>query len=194
MKPVTPKNNDAPPTNGRPTGKWASFLNDKPFLLSFIIASFFLLLTYAFFSPHFQFADDIMMLLLSKGVGMVQAPSVFNQRENILLCNLLKELYIHFPQVQWYSLLLVSTQFLSLWAMLAAFQWGAHRGFRTLLFLFASAGIWVYCFDSTTSFPIMKPTPRTSPMLFDLDAVLSNSSFVFLPSLVTRSRILFSLM
>src|SRR5213593_2488434 len=34
-------------------------------------------------------------------------------------------------------------------------------------------------FDSTTSLPIMKPTPRTSPTFLDSSEILSNSTFVF---------------
>jgi MFS family permease len=138
-------------TRGDSRAAWRKtfrFFDEKPFFSSFLIAAVCLLLIYAFFSPHYQYSDDIQMLLLFKGVGMVQAPSALNQRENILLCTLVKDLYIHFPRIQWYSLMLVSTQFLSLWAMLAAFQWGSHRRFRTLLFLFAWAGIGAYFFTN----------------------------------------------
>ncbi len=140
-----------PPTPQTPTTllqKTAHFFCDKPFLSSFLIATGFLLLVYAFFRPHFQYADDIQVLLLLKGVGLVQSPSALNQRENILLCTLLKDLYKAFPGFQWYSALLVLTQFLAFWAMLATLQWGPHRGFRTLLFLFASAGLAAYFFGN----------------------------------------------
>ncbi len=125
-----------------------TFFVDKPFISSFLLATGFILLTYLFFSPHFQYNDDVQVLLLLKGVGLDQAPSALNARENILLCSLLKDLYLFFPEVQWYSCLLVSAQFLSLWAILAAFQWGAYRGFRSLLFLFGFAGVGVYFFTN----------------------------------------------
>ncbi len=147
LRPTAAKNHDVPRPPGR--AAWRTvflFFDGRPFLSSFLLAAGFLLATYAFFTPHFQYSDDVQMLLLFKGVAMAQAPSALNQRENILLCTLIRELYIHFPRVQWYSLMLVLTQFLSLWALLAAFQWGAHRGFRTVLFLFASAGIESYFF------------------------------------------------
>lgn len=124
------------------------FFADKPFIFSFFAALAFLLLTFLFFSPHFQYNDDVQVLLLLKGVGLDQAPSALNARENILLCTLVKDLYLHFPRVQWYSCLLVFAQFLSLWATLAALQWGAYRGFRSLLFFFGFAGIGVYFFTN----------------------------------------------
>lgn len=124
------------------------YFSDKPFFTSFLITLGLVLLIYAFFRPHFQYADDVQVLLLLKGVGLTQAPSALNQRENILLCSLLKTLYKLFPGFQWYSGLLVLTQFLSFWALLTAFQWGGHKGFRTLLFLFASAGLGAYFFSN----------------------------------------------
>ena len=106
--------------NGSIFYKLTSGFSNKPFLSSFLIAFSFLLLVYAFFRPHYQYADDVQILLLLKGVGLVQAPSALNERENILICTLLKDLYTTFPGFQWYSALLVLTQFLSFWAMLAA--------------------------------------------------------------------------
>jgi len=124
------------------------FFNDKPFLFSFLVALGFLSLTYLLFQPHYQYNDDIQVLLSLKGVGVNQAPTALNARENIFLCTLLKNFYLYFPHFQWYSFLLVFTQFLSLWATLAAIQWGAHRGARTILFLFGFAGIGVYFFTN----------------------------------------------
>ena len=140
--PVVPK------AKGSFISKLSGYFSDKPFLSSFLIAACFLSLIYLFFRPHYQYADDVQVLLLLKGIGLVQSPSALNGRENILLCTLLRNLYTRFPGFQWYSALLVLTQFLSFWAMLAAFQWGPHRGFRTRLFLFAAAGLGAYFFGN----------------------------------------------
>lgn len=148
MFPNSPQIPVAPQANGSFIFKLSFYFSNKPFFSSFLIAACFLSMIYVFFNPHYQYADDIQVLLLLKGVGLVQAPSALNQRENILLCTLLKELYIYFPRFQWYSGLLVLTQFLSFWAMLAAFQWGPHRGFRTFLFIFAAAGLGAYFFSN----------------------------------------------
>ena len=152
MESSAEKNNHRLKTEGPDSSKTAfqilPFFADRPFLFSFLIALSYLLLTLLFFSPHFQYNDDVQVLLLLKGVGLTQSPSALNARENILLCTLLKDLYLHFPRVQWYSWLLLGTQFLSLLATLAALQWGAIRGPRTWLFLFAFAGIGAYFFTN----------------------------------------------
>lgn len=148
MDSISPLKQETSKVNGPVTRKLIAFFNGKPFLFSFLVSTGVLVLFFLFFRPHYQYADDIQVLLLLKGVGMVQAPSALNQRENILLCSMLKELYLYFPGFQWYSGLLVVTQMLSFWAMMAAVQWGAHRGFRTLLFLFASVGLEAYFFTN----------------------------------------------
>lgn len=124
------------------------FMAGRPFLSSFLIATAILALTFLFYLPHFQYNDDVQVLLLLKGVGMVSAPSAMNQRENILLCWILKGLYTYFPAVPWYSGFLVLTQFLSLWATLAAFRIGPHPRLRTWLFIFSAAYINVYFFTN----------------------------------------------
>ncbi len=123
-----------------------STFKDRIYLTSFLVSLAFLGLTFLVFRPHFQFNDDTFVLLLLKGVGMVGAPTALNQRENIFLCWVLKELYIFLPSIQWYSWFLVATQFLSFWALMAAFQMGSQRSFKFVLFLFVSAVLFMYFF------------------------------------------------
>ncbi len=150
MNPKDLKPNPEPPRGGKTGWKGAARAGDywagRPFLASFLAALLLTAPVLAVFRVYFQLNDDHFALFLLKGIGLSGAPSEFNQLENVLLCLCLKNLYAHFPQIQWYSGFLVLSQFLSFWALLAAFQMGSHRLFRTFLFLLGSAVISIHFF------------------------------------------------
>jgi hypothetical protein len=114
------------------------FLGEKPFLGSFwgaflLFASILLL-----FRPYFQWNDDYYAVLILKGIGLNWAPSELNILENPLLGLALKNLFLQFPTIEWFSCFFVLAHFLSTWALLAAFNLGAHRFFKTFLFILGS--------------------------------------------------------
>ncbi len=121
--------------------KSSAFLNQRPFLASFLVALVFFVLSFLVFRIHFLSSDDITVLLVLKGAGNVFAPSALAQRENILLCWVLKELYRLFPEGPWYGALLELAQFLSLWAVFAALFLSPHRGFKVLFFLLGATAV-----------------------------------------------------
>ncbi len=119
--------------------KTDAYFGENPFLSSFLTAILFVMPILLLFRLYFQWDDDYYAVLLLKGIGLNWAPSEFNYMENAFLCLVLKNLYIKFPAVQWYSALFVLINFLSIWAILAAFNLGTNRFFKTLLFILSAA-------------------------------------------------------
>jgi len=115
-----------------------TFLGEKPFLGSFIATFLLTLPILLFFRSYFQWDDDYYAVLLLKGMVLNSAPSEFNYLENVLLGLGLKNLYIQWPSIQWYSGLFILTHFLSIWAILTSFNLGANRFFKTFLFMLGS--------------------------------------------------------
>ncbi len=151
MNPSNPKNNPSPSNHpSAATGESSSFLDffaQKPFFSSFVCISFFWMLVLMFFRTHYQFNDDTFVQLLFRGVGMVPSPSEMNQRENLLLCLVIKYLYVYFPSFQWYGGFLVLTQFLALWAIAVSLQMGPYPILKFFLFLISTIAINFYYFS-----------------------------------------------
>jgi hypothetical protein len=122
-------------------------LRDKPFLGSFLLVLLLASLSLAFFRPYFTFNDDYQILLLLKGVGMSQTPGEMVLFVNVLLCRFLKNLYIYFPNFQWYSAFQVLALFLSFWAILASVQMRPGGSFRATLFILSSFALVFYFFS-----------------------------------------------
>ena len=145
--------NPDPPAGGNPGwnkvfSKAGVFLSDKPFLASFLAVLLLAVTILSLFRPYFQYCDDNFLLLSLQGTGLNWAPSEFNHVQNVLLSLFLKNLYVGFPDIQWYSCFLVFSQFLSLWGILAALQMGSHRAFKTFLFILGSAVLDVHFFTN----------------------------------------------
>src|SRR5579863_8506926 len=98
MDPNDPKQSLSAPDNlvwKRLYLKTGPFLSRKPFLVSFLATVLLVFPILSVFRIYFQLNDDNFVLFLFKGLGLNWAPSAFNQRENILLCYLLKSLYVN---------------------------------------------------------------------------------------------------
>jgi hypothetical protein len=91
--------------------------------------------------------DDYWALFILKGTVLNRAPSEWNLLENVILCLGLKDLYLKFPAIQWYTWFFVTAEFLSLWAILASFQLGSSRFFKTSFFIISSVALEIHFFD-----------------------------------------------
>lgn len=78
-------------------------------------------LCYAFFPIYFNTNDDVAMAFIANGY-FTGAPSQYLIFINVILGYVLKWGYELFPSVEWYSLLLVGVQFLSLTTLTILFQ------------------------------------------------------------------------
>jgi hypothetical protein len=123
------------------------FFFDKPYFTSLLMALLLFFPILCFFKIYFQLNDDYWALFLLKGTVLDRAPSAMNLIENIWLCLGLKDLYLKFPVIQWYAWFFIAAQLLSLWAILAAFQLGSHRFFKTLIFVISSIALEIHFFD-----------------------------------------------
>jgi hypothetical protein len=121
-----------------------ALFHQKPFLASFLVALLITLPILTIFKTYFQLIDDNIALLVLKGTVLNTAPSEFNQLENAFLCLWLKNLYVHFPNIQWYSCLFVFSEFLSLWGLLAALQLGTYPFLKTCLFILGSIVLFIH--------------------------------------------------
>jgi len=125
-----------------------SWMTRHPILGALVGASAYVSVILTFFMLTYHDCDDVFILLMSKGVGLVQQPEIMNGRMNILLSYVLTSLYEWFPKIQWYSLMCVGTLFLSLWGMLLAVQSsGTQKIFKTTLWVFSGV-IYTYFFMS----------------------------------------------
>ncbi len=115
------------------------FLGKRPFLGSFILALLLCSSILVFIKPFFEWDDDYYVRFLLKGVVLSSVPSELNYLENPLLCLFLKNLYGFFPGVEWYGSFFVFSQFLSVWALLAAFNLGTNRCLKSVLFIVGCA-------------------------------------------------------
>lgn len=123
------------------------FFKNKPFFTAFLWSSAIFFAITLFFKTYFQFPDDSLVSLLFNGVGLIHHPSEYNLSENALLSLLIKNLYLYWPAVQWYALCFVLTQFLALWALLAAFQLGSFSFFKSVLFTLGSMVLLIHQFS-----------------------------------------------
>jgi len=120
----------------------------RPFLASWLAASLLTLLVLSVCPISYQDCDDVLLLLMCKGVGVAQAPEAVTGRMNVLLSSLLAGLYGGFPKIQWYSVMSVGTLYLSLWGLfLSVMAQGAHRLARAALLAFSS-GVYAFFFAS----------------------------------------------
>jgi hypothetical protein len=126
--------------------KAETFLEERPFTGSFLVALLFIAVILTNFKLYFETVDDIYALLSLKGLGISQVPSEFTFQENILLCLFLKKLYALFPAIQWYTGFFVFSLFLSMWGTLAAFNLGCGRLFKNSLFILGSFVIETFFF------------------------------------------------
>ncbi|HJT24002.1 MAG TPA: hypothetical protein VJ873_05465, partial [bacterium] len=134
---VSPNKNPDPPGHA------------SPFLYSFLVALGLFSLECLFFKPFFHINDDDWALFISKGVGIALKPDAHLFYNNILLGQMLKSLYSLFPGFGWYTDLLLLTQFLGFWALLAALLARPGGKFK---FLFSAAIFLLvdgYYFDQT---------------------------------------------
>jgi hypothetical protein len=138
FKPISASTIDKTPWWNPTISKIELFFGEKPFFSAFLVAGFLFTPILVLFRLYFQWADDYYAVLLLKGIGLSWTPSELNYQENTLLCLALKNLYLQFPQVEWYSCLFVLTHFLTAWAILAAFNLGTNRFFKSLLFILGS--------------------------------------------------------
>jgi len=118
--------------------KIETFLGEKPFLGSFLLAVLLVVPILVIFKFFYQLCDDTYALFLLKGIVLNGTPSEFNFEENAFLSLILKKLYLQYPNIQWYSTLFVFTHFLSVWGMLAALNLGTHRFFKNVIFIIGS--------------------------------------------------------
>ncbi len=133
-----------------PKANWprriVSFFKDKPFFAAFIWSSAIYLAITAVFKIYFQFPDDSLVCLLFNGLVFTHTPSEYNLMINALAACPIKELYLLWPNIQWYALFFVATQFLALWATLAAFQLSPFTFFKTSLFILGFAVVLIHQF------------------------------------------------
>jgi len=118
--------------------KTETFLGEKPFFAAFLSALLLYAPILAIFRLYFQWDDDYYSVLLLKGISLSASPGELTFQINALLGLCLKNLYLLFPSIQWYSCLFVLTHFLSAWAVLSAFNLGKNRFPKTLLFISGS--------------------------------------------------------
>lgn len=132
--------------SNNPKGSWTKaflkaerFLGKKPFIAAFILAFALCSLILIFIKPFFEWDDDYYVRFLLKGIVLSFTPSEFNYLINPILGFVLKNLYGFFPTIEWYGSFSILAQFLSLWAILASFNLGTNRCFKSLLFVLGFA-------------------------------------------------------
>ena len=124
------------------------FIIENPPLASLLIVGLILGATLMFFTPYFQLNDDTFKMMIAKGVGIADKPSEYICFSNIVFGFLLKGLYISFPTVPWFGLILILVQLLGAYAVLLVFQTGSSPWFKTMLYILGTAVIYVYCYKS----------------------------------------------
>jgi len=127
--------------------KISLFFFDKPYFTALLTAFLLFFPILYFFKIYFQLNDDYWALFILKGTVLNRAPSEWNLLENVILCLGLKDLYLKFPAIQWYTWFFVTAEFLSLWAILASFQLGSSRFFKTSFFIISSVALEIHFFD-----------------------------------------------
>lgn len=119
-------------------------ITSRPVLAPLLLALVLYGAILSFFRLSFQDCDDVLLLLLSKGVGLTGSPEPMNTRLNIGLSLVLTRLYQWFPAVAWYAWMHVITNFLSLWGVvLAVSALRSNRAFKVGL-LVLSGGVYGY--------------------------------------------------
>lgn len=121
-------------------GRCGAWIGDHPVLASLAASLALALVLLLRCTLSYQDCDDILLLMMSKGVGVADSPVVMNGRMNVTLSFALASLYRALPSVQWYSVLSVGTILLSLWGTLLALLWtGPGRGRKLALWIAGSA-------------------------------------------------------
>lgn len=104
-----------------------------PFLVSFLFVAFFFSLESYLLTPFFLVNDDHIQLFAALGVGPNPWPEDHLVIMNLLIGKVLRFLYLHFPDIRWYPVLLVGVRFLAYWAFLSACLLQSKRGFALAL-------------------------------------------------------------
>ncbi|WP_250629993.1 hypothetical protein [Rhodoflexus caldus] len=122
--------------------KIIAILNQRPFQASLVLHLILFGLVYSIFTPFYQTNDDVLMMLIVRGISVVTEPSEYVLFMNVLLGRFLKNLFLLYPDFDWYSFFMVSCLFVSFTVLGYLFFKYLKNTYILLYFL-----IFVFCIE-----------------------------------------------
>lgn len=154
-----------------------------PFRNSFLLSLLLVSLEALFFTPYFMTNDDVMQLLILKGVGIGLQPEAHAHLMNVLLSFPLKVLHTWAPQAAWVGPFEILLQWLVLWAFTAALLLKPHGRSKIFLFIAGFTYIHLYFFCQLNFTAL-------SALLFQGGLFLSASLLEGRPSRTVENKVL----
>ncbi|WP_448519162.1 hypothetical protein [Rhodoflexus sp.] len=93
--------------------KLISILRERSYQSSFLLHLLLFGIVYSVFTPFYQTNDDVIMMLMVRGISVVTEPTEYILFMNILIGKFLKNLFILYPDFDWYSFFMVGCLFTS---------------------------------------------------------------------------------
>lgn len=112
----------------------------SPGLISFLVTIALLVGQLSFTRPYFLVSDDILKILLVKGIGVNSNPTPYFVQSNVLLGFFFIKIFSWFPHFPAYTWFLCLVQFFSEWSLLWVLLLTGPAWWRTALFILTCLG------------------------------------------------------